>query len=241
MTRSNTLYQDLKTELIHIYQTKGHRAGAIENRINSLVSDTDHASRLNFLDQLIDEFEKEGFPDARKTTCPQDLLIQMIQLVLGKSVTGADINDGLLETLAASLDAVSESLNRLTAATGTSLLEEQDSDQTIRPNSPGESVPLEHYISRVAKAFGESEKAAKMTAHAKIKEILYELSPKKIRENSDVSKLSPVKKSKYFEAYELQFEGILKWFESGGFMESFLNEFEEKCSRSGLPDRADQS
>ncbi len=233
MTRSNPLYQDLKTELIHIYQTNANSAGAIEDRINSLLSDTDHASRLSFLDQLINEFETEDFPDVQETTCPQGLLIQMIQLMLGQSVTGADINEGLLENLGKSLDTVFESLSRLTATMGTALLEEQDSDQTIRPNSPRESLPLEHYISRIAQAFGESEKAAKMTAHAKIKEILYELSPVRIRENSDVSKLSPVKKSKYFEAYELKYEAILKWFESGGFMESFLNEFEEKCSRSG--------
>ncbi|RLB86902.1 MAG: hypothetical protein DRH26_16610, partial [Deltaproteobacteria bacterium] len=72
---------------------------------------------------------------------------------------------------------------------------------------------------------------SKKAAHTKVMEILEELSPERIKKEAGVSKLTPLRKSRYYEVYEEKFEKFENWFESGRFMESFLREFEKNCQK----------
>jgi hypothetical protein len=169
------------------------------------------------------------------------VLARVIKLLLGRNVSQAEMNsDELLESLAGSINTVFEALNQLIGTINTTLIGKQDSDQPIRQvigyhlEGADHGRTLDSYIGKINKAFFESQQASKRAAHAKVKELIRELSPESIARESGASRLSPMKKSKYYDEYVHKFEKLKQWFESGRFMESFLREFEKNCQKISI-------
>ncbi|WP_020589102.1 type VI secretion system-associated FHA domain protein [Desulfobacter curvatus] len=251
MDNFNISYQSLKKQLKAIYAINAD-ANAIETHLNEVLANLDKNSRREILDELIQGFEQDSTAgprppiDAENTTqenmvIGDHLLARVIKLLLGRNVSQEDMNsDKLLESLAESTNTVLEALNQLISTINTTLVGKQDSDQPIRQvigyhlEEASHGQPLDIYISQIGKAFHESQEASKQAAHAKVEEILNQLSPEKIARDAGASRLSPMKKSKYYDEYVHKFKKIEKWFESGRFMESFLREFERNCQKISI-------
>ena len=251
MNSLNISYHALEKQLKAIYANNAGE-GAIEAHLNEALANLDKNRRQEVLDRLIREFEHDTTiiprsPIAAEHTTQADMAIddhvlaRVIKLLLGRNVSHVDMNsDELLESLAVSINTVFEALNQLISTINTTLVGKQDSDQTIRQvigyhlEGAGHGRTLDSYIGQIGKAFYESQQASKRAAHAKVKEIIIELSPENIARDSTASRLSPMKKSKYYDEYVHKFEKIEQWFESGRFMESFLREFERNCQKISI-------
>ncbi|WDP92867.1 MAG: hypothetical protein HUN04_25355 [Desulfobacter sp.] len=239
-------YAGLESEITKTYQAHGegsrmHIEALLGDRLAALAPE----DRLETLDRLIQGFESPARNQAVDTAAaiPIDdhVLARVIKLLLGKDIAEAGFDSqALLESLAQSINTVFESLNQLIGVINTTLVGKQDADQTIRQvigyhlEGSERARPLETYIGQIGKAFFESQEASKKAAHAKVKQILEELAPAKIEKETDVSKLSPMRKSRYYEVYETKYEKFENWFESGRFMESFLREFEKNCRKISI-------
>lgn len=236
-------HQALKEQIKAVYADTAQE-GAIEAHLDAVLANLDKNSRREVLDRLIQDFEHDtGVTNSTQENMGIDdhVLARVIKLLLGRNVSQADMNsDELLESLAESINTVFEALNQLIGTINTTLMGKQDSDQTIRQvigyhlEGAGHGRTLDSYIGQIGKAFFESQQASKRAAHAKVKEIIRELSPENIARDSGASRLSPMKKSKYYDEYLNKFEKIEQWFESGRFMESFLREFERNCQKISI-------
>ncbi|WP_320041716.1 type VI secretion system-associated FHA domain protein [uncultured Desulfobacter sp.] len=251
MDNFNISYQSLKEQLKALY-AKNADAGAIETHLNEVLANLDTSSRRKILDKLIQEFEPDTSAkphppvDAERTiqenmAIDDHLLARIIKLLLGRNASQEEMNsDELLESLTEAINKVLEALNQLSSTINTTLVGNQDSDQHLRQvigyhlEGASNGQPLDVYINQIGQAFHESQQASKQTAHAKVEEILNQLSPEKIAQDAGASRLSPMKKSKYYDEYVHKFEKIEKWFESGRFMESFLREFERNCQKISI-------
>lgn len=244
-------HQALKEQIKAIYADNAHE-GAIEAHLDDVLENLDKKSRRNVLDRLIQEFEHGtsagNRPPIAATNNTQEnmaiddhVLARVIKLLLGRNVSQAEMNsDELLESLAGSINTVFEALNQLIGTINTTLIGKQDSDQPIRQvigyhlEGADHGRTLDSYIGKINKAFFESQQASKRAAHAKVKELIRELSPESIARESGASRLSPIKKSKYYDEYVHKFEKLEQWFECGRFMESFLREFERNCQKISI-------
>ena len=236
-------HQSLKEQIKAIYADDA-KENIIESHLEAVMANLDKDSRRDVLDRLIQDFEHDACAatNAQENMVIDDhVLARVIKLLLGRNVSQADMNsDELLESLAESINTVFEALNQLIGTINTTLMGKQDSDQTIRQvigyhlEGAGHGRTLDSYIGQIGKAFFESQQASKRAAHAKVKEIIRELSPENIARDSGASRLSPMKKSKYYDEYVNKFEKIEQWFESGRFMESFLREFERNCQKISI-------
>ena len=240
--------QHLEARIQEIYREHGDRSGyRMDDFLGSELASLGPDHKIQILDQLIQRFggpgPEPGEPVNGSPTASIDdhVLGRVIKLLLGRDISQVDLNsEELLESLAESINTVFESLNQVISVINTTLVGKQDSDQTIRQvigyhlEGSDQARPLESYIGQIGKAFYEAQEAAKKAAYAKVMQILEELSPEKIEKEADVSKLTPMRKSKYYEEYVLKFEKFEKWFESGRFMESFLREFEKNCQKIAI-------
>lgn len=217
---------------------------SINNYLKKELKPLSLKERVDVMDKLINWFD----PSVPLSVCEDEkhaviavddhVLARVVKLLLGRDITQADSNpEELLESLAASITIVFESLNKLISAINTTLMGKQDPDETIRQvigyhlEGSSQTKTLESYIGQIGNAFFASHEASQKAAYTKVMQILEELSPEKIEKESGASRLSPMRKSKYYEVYELKFKKFEKWFESGRFMESFLREFEKNCQK----------
>ncbi len=234
-------YEKLTARIRKIFQEHGEQSAIpVEDYLQTELASFEVPDKIKVLERLIQGFDISE-PDASPPQAiPIDdhVLARVIKLLLGRDISQTDFNSSeLLESLADSINTVFESLNQLISVINTTLVGNQDSDQTIRQvigyhleGSPN-TRSLESYIGQIGNAFFQSQEASKKAAHTKVMEILEELSPEKIKKEAGVSKLAPLRKSRYYEVYEEKFEKFENWFESGRFMESFLREFEKNCQK----------
>lgn len=234
-------YKKMEEQILKIFREQRYNADLPINDYlkNELKPLTSH-DKISVVNQLIDQFDstESGNKKSAAMSIDDHVLARVIKLLLGRDITQADFSsDELLESLAESINTVFESLNQLISVINTTLMGKQDSDETIRQvigyhlEGSSQTRTLESYIGQIGEAFFASQEASKKAAHAKVTQILKELAPEKIKKEADVSRLSPMRKAKYFEEYELKFSKFEKWFESGRFMESFLREFERNCQK----------
>ena len=234
-------YEKIEDHIIRIFKEQRTNPDLLvteylENELAAL----DLSDKTKALDRLIELFDSVDHGNKKTDVLPEDdhVLARVIKLLLGREISQVDLSsEELLESLGESINTVFESLNQLISVINTTLVGKQDSDETIRQvigyhlEGSQNTSTLEKYIGQIGKAFFASQEASKKAAHSKVMQILEELAPEKIEKEADVSRLSPMRKSKYYEVYELKFKKFEKWFESGRFMESFLREFERNCQK----------
>ncbi len=234
-------YERLEAKVRKIFQDHGEQSSLpMEDYLQTELASFDLPDKIKVLQKLIGGFDLSGPNPSHSSSISIDdhVLARVIKLLLGRDISPTDFNsDELLESLANSINTVFESLNQLISVINTTLVGNQDSDQTIRQvigyhleGSPN-TRSLESYIGQIGDAFFQSQEASKKAAHTMVMEILEELSPERIKKEAGVSKLTPLRKSRYYEVYEEKFENFENWFESGRFMESFLREFEKNCQK----------
>ena len=168
----------------------------------------------------------------------EEILIQVFTLLLGRHVAHLNLPAAeLLERLAASLNTVFDSLNRLIGAIQSTLVRCRGPEETIRHaisdhlgSDEDRLKLLEDHIGQISRAFLLTQQAFKTAAERIVHKMLQELDPATIgKEPPKGLHFGPFRKAESFEAYEQKFQQCQKWFESGRFMEDLMREFERAC------------
>lgn len=229
----------LAAELREIYRSAGPHAGPrVESYLESRLQGLPPGERSRVLGQLHSEFaptagEGKHAPEPA-TPAGADVYAKVFSLLLGKKVQQKDLSsDELLEKLAASLKTIFDVVNELLNATNAAFVSGTDSDKTIRHviglhlSGENQTESLEKYLGQIKMAIISSHEAYKEAVLAKVKNILYELSPRRMEEKCGRSiKFGSLRRAELFVTYEATFEAFQKWLESGKFMDDFITEFE---------------
>ena len=196
-------YEKLAARIQKIFQENGDQSYLLmEDYLQRELASFDVPDKMKVLEKLIDRFDATLSDEGGLSPVAIDdhVLARVIKLLLGRDISPTDFNStALLESLADSINTVFESLNQLISVINTTLVGNQDSDQTIRQvigyhlEGNRNARSLESYIGQIGKAFLESQEAAKKAAHTKVMEILEELSPERIKkeigENSIIQRI----------------------------------------------------
>jgi hypothetical protein len=230
----------LANEIRRIYATDKPGAGNLieeflENSLNGISSD----DKVQLLSQLASKFEQAGVCTAEEINVDQDILIRIFSFLLGKKVTQADLCSAeLLQRLADSLNTMFDMLNQLVGVINMTFLGQHEGIETIRQvigfhlGGGKQSRSLESYLGQISKAFLTAQRAFKLAAEKKVKEIMLELDPERIAASQGGGlKLGRLRKAESFELYVQKFEAFKSYFESGRFMEELLREFENNCQK----------
>ena len=230
----------LAEEIRHIYQSDSSRAEAlIEAHLENKLTSLSPGGRLEMLEKLKDAFNRDLSDTSGSMEIEEDVLSKVSSLLLGRDISQSDLSSAeILDNLADSLNTVFNALNQLIGVINLTLFAENSGDETIRYvigsqlEGGSQAKSLESYLGQIQKAFLTTQQAFKNAAHARVKEILDELDPDKISESGGGGlKFGPLRKAECFEIYEGKFRSFKKWFESGRFMEAFLQEFEKNCQK----------
>lgn len=181
-----------------------------------------------------------GLYRAVEAEMPNELIDRIVPLLLGRDVCREDLSSSeLLERLAESLNTIFDIVNQLIGVINQTLGENPLEEETIRHVIGGNmecespSRPLEEHLGQIQKAFLKTHQCFKEATTVIVRKILAELDPQKISSEPGSSlKFGPLKKAESFDLYEERFNKFKKWFDSERFMEDFLREFENTCSKS---------
>ncbi len=230
---------ELSAEIRQIYRADPTQAEAsitsfLEQHLQSLPSD----DRFPVLDALITEFELDANKESKSSEMEDEILSRIFSLLLGRDVSQADLSSTeVIQRLAESINTVFDTLNQVIKVINATLFSECDDDKTIRfmigshLEKGSQTKSLESYLGQIQKAFLTTQQAFKNAAFARVREILEELDPQKISVAGGGLKFGPLRKAELFDIYERKFQTCRKWFESGRFMEAFLQEFEKNCRK----------
>jgi len=241
MDRSG-LMKMLERSLADLFQEHGPNAEhALEAYLRKRLSGLGLQERTALLLALIQRFDTESVPAPGAMAVDDTLLTRVCSLLLGRDLTQEGLTpDQLLEKLADSLNTVFDALNRLISTINATLVGDQDTDQTIRQvigyhvGGAEDATSLENHIGKISRAFLATQDAFKQAAQAKVEQIIQEFAPERIEQDAGVTRLSPMRRAKCYDAYEAKFAKFRRWVESDGFMESYLREVERNCLKISL-------
>lgn len=228
----------LANEIRLIYGSNPTQAEpAIETYLAQRLAVFSDNEKKSVLTSLSSRFESTPPVSPPEADTEEAVFSGIFSLLLGREVSNENLSaPEIMERLSASLDTIFGTLNRLVQNINATLLGGSPGEQTIRhvigSHLEGQEpqVSLEEYLGRIDKAFFVSHQAFKQAAHTLVLKILGEMDPGKIAaEAGQGLKFGPLKKAEYFGIYETKFSTLLKWFESGRFMEDLLREFENNC------------
>lgn len=230
----------LANEIRLIYATdKPQASNLIEEFLESSLKGISSDDKVELLGQLASKFEQTGVDTAEEINVDQDILIRIFSFLLGKKVTQADLCSAeLLQRLADSLNTIFDMLNQLVGVINMTFLGQHEGIETIRQvigfhlEGEKQSRSLEDYLGQISKAFLTAQRAFKVAAEKKVKEIMLELDPQRIPASQGGGfRLGRLRKADSFDLYANKFEAFKDYFESGRFMEELLREFENNCQK----------
>ncbi len=232
----------LERSLADLFREHGPNAEhALEAHLREKLSGLGLKEQTALLLALIQRFDTESDPANGAMTVDDTLLTRVCSLLLGRDLTREGLTpDQLLEKLADSLNTVFDALNRLISTINATLVGDQDTDQTIRQvigyhvGGEEDATSLEKHIGQISRAFLTTQDAFKQAAQAKVEQIILEFAPERIEQDAGVTRLSPMRRAKCYDAYEAKFAKFRRWVESDGFMESYLREVEKNCHKISL-------
>lgn len=236
----------LSDEIRRIYKSDPSASAAkIEIYLAESLKDMSIEDRLSVTRELVHQFNTPGVttgtssPAVSKTGdagfSEKREYSHLFTLLFGKKVSKFDLSsEEHLEKLAKSLNTIFDSLNQIIGVIHTTLLGEQTELETIRHiigtdiESQSRTDSLQDYLDQIRKAFLVAHMAYQQAAQNKIKQIMDELSPEKISEETKGGlKFGPLKKADQYELYEDRYKACRGWLESGRLMGELLREFEK--------------
>lgn len=167
-----------------------------------------------------------------------DQFLHFCSILLGNRIETTDLQiEDLQQRLTKSLTAIFENLNQLIRTINLTLLEDGQTEETIRfligeqLDGSIDTTPLEEHLNQIRTAFVTSHRAFKKAMHVTVENILKELDPDTIK-NKDSGGLgfNPLRKVDSFNRYAKTYKDCSQWFESGRCMEEFLRTFEQQCA-----------
>jgi hypothetical protein len=237
MTQHHDMKQ-LEKDIRRIYALDPLRAEKlIEDYLINELSEISSEEKIKTLETLSNEFKPIVRPPQHEMNIDPEILSRIFSFLLGKRVTQADLGSAeLLQRLAESLNTIFDMLNQLVSVINMTFLGQGGGIETIRQvigfhlEGEGQSQSLESYLGQINKAFLIAQKAFKIAAEKKVKQILVELDPEKIVDSLDSGfKFGKGRKAESFDLYTQRFNAFKDWFNSGRFMEELLREFENNC------------
>jgi hypothetical protein len=229
----------LASELRRVYRSAPDQAEeAIEAHLQDRLQGLPMKDRALLLQLLMAEFSESRQANPPEIQTEEEILSQVFSLLLGRDVAHLDLPPAeLLKRLAASLNTVFDSLNRLIGAIQSTLIRSEGSEETIR-HAIGEHLEggedrlklLEEHIGQINRAFLLTQQAFKTAAERIVCKMLQELAPATIgKEPPKGLHFKPFRKAGFFEIYEQKFQQCQEWFDSGRFMKDLMREFERVC------------
>ncbi len=230
----------LAEEIRRIYRSDMKQAETlIEAHLEERLMGLSVGSRPALLHKLSGVFDADSAVIPGNEDMEDDVLSGVFSLLLGREVSRADLSSTeALQRLAGSINTIFDALNQLISVINITLSTGSSGDETIRfvigsqLEGDGEKKSLENYLGQIQKAFLRTQQAFKNAAYLRVKEILSELDPEKIsKAGGGGLKFGPLRKAESFDMYEKKYHSCKKWFESGRFMEAFMQEFEKSCQK----------
>ncbi len=229
----------LAEEIRRIYRSDMKQAETlIEAHLEEKLMGLSVGSRPVLLQKLSEGFDADSAVVPDNEDMEDDALSRVFSLLLGREVPRADLTSSeALQRLAGSINTIFDALNQLIGVINMTLSPENSGDETIRfvigsqLEEGGEKNSLESYLGQIQKAFLRTQQAFKNAAYVRMEEVLSELDPEKISAAIGGLKFGPLRKAECFDIYEKKYLSCKKWFESGRFMEAFVQEFEKSCQR----------
>jgi hypothetical protein len=239
MDAQNDLNQ-LAKEIHQIHASDRLRAeDRIEAFLKSSLTGVSRDEQMRILDALASRFEVRRRVSAEDVVVDKELLTRIFSFLLGKEVLQADLSSAeLLHRLADSLNTIFNMLNQLVSVINMTFMGQREGVETIRQvigfhlEGDDRTKSLESYLGQINKAFVTAQRAFKIAAEKKVKEIVIELDPERIAASADGGfRLGRRRKAESFDLYADRFNALKDWFGSGRFMEELLREFENNCQK----------
>jgi hypothetical protein len=243
MASSAQLHQ-LTDEIRQIYQAdRVNAAGRVEELLMHALAGYTPAERMDFLEKCIASFGHVPWQEEVPATPPSRLnsaaFNNLLTMLLGKEILERDLSmEEMTKHLAAALNTVFDSVNKLIGGINATLMGSSSGEETIRvviSSSIDEKkgiASLEKYLDQIGQFFAIALQAYKEAAQTKIGEILHELNPERIVEESENGlKFGPLRKAHQFDCYQDKYKTLQNWHRSGLLLEAFMKEFEKNCQK----------
>ncbi len=228
----------LARDIRQIYSADARQA---EERITQYIQDhlrsLSATDKLDMLEKLTAQFGT-AVPLSTGRAYPDDqVMTRLFSLVLGDKITSVDLSSAdLLQRLAESLNTIFDALNKLVAVIDSTLLGTDRGDETIRQvigfhlEGQDQTKSLESYLGQINKAFLIAQQASKDAAYRIVGQILQELDPEKISQETEGRlKFGPLRKAELYAVFVQRMEKCRQWYESGRFTQDLQREFEKSC------------
>lgn len=219
-------------------QDTANAPSAIEEYLLQQLNHTSVVQRQQVIKDLVTHFAGTQPAPLPSTSFDDDQLLRFCSLLLGHPVEKIDLRAGALQQrLTDALTAIFETLNQLIRTINLTLLEDGQTQETIRfligeqLDGSRDTTSLEEHLDQIRTAFVTSHRAFKMAMQITVEKILAELDPDTLTKLDDSSfRFGPMRKADSFDRYGKTFKECRQWFESGRCMEDFLRTFEKQCS-----------
>lgn len=219
-----------------------HAAARVEELLRQALAGHTPAERLDFLDKCLAGFGHVPMQEEARAPRPvpnSEAFNNLLTMLLGKEILEKDLStEEMTKHLAAALNTVFDSLNKLIGGINATLMGSASGEETIRvviSSSIDEKkgiASLEKYLDQIGQFFAMALRAYKEAAQTKIGEILQELNPERIaEENENGLKFGPLRKAHLFDCYQEKYKTLQNWQRSGLLLEAFMKEFEKNCQK----------
>jgi hypothetical protein len=230
----------LADEIRQIYLSgNGQPQANIEAFVDSALGDKSAADKIEVLQEIVAEFDREATKTHRDADMSEEILSRIFSLVLGGNVRPKDLSsEELLERLANSLNTIFDTLNHLVKLINLTLHGNQQSQETIRHvigyqvEGTDSRQSLETYLGQISNAFLVAHRAFQKATEKLIGRVLDELDPSQLSKNEKAGfKFRTQRKAELFETYELKYKRCRQWYSSDRFQKDILREFEKRVGK----------
>lgn len=236
----NIQLNDIAAEIRSICQMDSSQAAErVEKRLEAVFADYSPSRRKALLEELITCFNQNHRPSAPPCDVTSASFSKLLTMLLGKDVLQKDLSiEQMIEQLAAALNTVFDSVNTLISAINATLMGGVSGEETIRvvissSMDKEEGIgSLEKYLEQIGRFFAIALQAYKEAAQVKIGEIMQELNPERIADESNSTlKFGPLRRAYLYDCYQEKFKTMQNWQNSGLLLEAFMKEFENNCRK----------
>lgn len=230
--------ETLAGKIREIYAEDATQASeSIEVYLQNELQGIDGLQRHELMEELTSKFIGSG-PTPREAVLEDEEFLRFCALLLGHSVKkGEFAGTDLQERLTAALTTVFETLNQLIRTINLTLLENGQSQETIRfligeqLDGSGDDASLQKHLDKIKTAFVTSHRAFKVAMQELVEKILAELNPETLNKANDGGfRIGPLRKADGYDRYIKTYNECRQWYESGRCMEDFLRAFEKQCT-----------
>ncbi|MEA3546665.1 MAG: hypothetical protein U9R66_03295 [Thermodesulfobacteriota bacterium] len=228
----------LTDEIRNVYQDDpDNGADRVEKYLGAALADCSPDRRSVFLTELVSVFSQNSHVSVPIVETKSEAFNRLITMLLGKEILKKNLSlEEMIDQLASALNTVFDSVNKLVGGMNATLMGSTSGEETIRvvisaSMDKDEGIQaLEKFLDQIGKFFAIALQAYKESAKTKIDEILRELNPENLAEDTDLSlKFGPMRKAYLYDCFHDKYQTLQNWQRSGLLLEAFVKEFEKNC------------